>query len=248
MNTQHGTFFKPWCSFLVYGAWLLYLCSLAGWAASSYDTELLDLTNAERAKHDLAPLQYAADLGEAAQQHAIDMAQNSYIGHVGSDGSTLDVRLGKARYAYTLLGENVAAGSANPERTLQQWMNSGGHRANILNPDFDTIGFGFSHNVDSRYGYYWVQVFGTQDRSSAEQTRQDPRLVTALLAEIGYFSHPLAAYRDTKLRQQALNQLQKDLDLPQTGMLDNLTWQHLQSIKLSQHSKNWLAEQGLLIK
>ena len=67
-------------------------------------------------------------------------------------------------YKYFALGENIAAGKATPEGTIRQWMNSSGHRANILNSRFTEIGFGYENAPNSRYRHYWVQVFGTPQR------------------------------------------------------------------------------------
>jgi len=63
-----------------------------------------------------------------------------------------------------LSGENIAAGKSTPEEAIRQWMNSSGHRANILNSRFTEIGFGYENAPNSRYRHYWVQVFGTPQR------------------------------------------------------------------------------------
>ena len=59
---------------------------------------------------------------------------------------------------YTV-GENIAAGSATPETVVKQWMNSPGHRANILNSDYEELGVGYAYKSGSEYGHYWVQMF-----------------------------------------------------------------------------------------
>ena len=58
---------------------------------------------------------------------------------------------------YTSAGENIAAGQRTPEEVMNSWMNSSGHRANILNKNFDTIGIGFYEG--GSYGTYWTQLF-----------------------------------------------------------------------------------------
>jgi uncharacterized protein YkwD len=58
------------------------------------------------------------------------------------------------------LGENIAAGRPTAAATFQGWMNSPGHRANILNPHFTEVGFGYASSAKSEYRHYWVQVFG----------------------------------------------------------------------------------------
>jgi len=110
--------------------------------ASDSDAELLRLTNAERSKYGLSALTLNSQLGTAAQNHAVDMAQNSYFSHTGLNGSTPATRVTAAGYQYNYVGENIAAGNATPAETIAQWMNSEGHRANILNVNYTEIGFG----------------------------------------------------------------------------------------------------------
>ncbi|MEE3716355.1 CAP domain-containing protein [Tumidithrix elongata RA019] len=131
---------------------------------NAYEAELLRLTNLERQKVGLAPLKLSSQLRKAAQNHAIDMAKNNYFSHTGRNGSSMTSRIKATGYTYSFIGENIAAGGQNPTDTLQQWMNSAGHRANILNPRFTEIGFGYASAPDSRYRYYWVQVFATPRR------------------------------------------------------------------------------------
>ncbi len=130
----------------------------------SFEAELLKLTNLERKKVGLAPLKLSSQLTKAAQLHAIDMASNNYFSHTSRNGSSMVVRAKAAGYKYSLLGENIAAGRATPEGTIRQWMNSSGHRANILNGKFTEIGFGYANAPNSSYQHYWVQVFGTPQR------------------------------------------------------------------------------------
>lgn len=129
-------------------------------AQSQYDTDLLALTNNERAQAGLPPLRYSPALGQAAQLHAEDMVDNNFFSHTGSDGSSVGSRARANGYAYSYVGENIAAGSPNPAGALEQWMNSPGHRGNILKPEYTEIGFGYVSDPSSPYGHYWVQVFG----------------------------------------------------------------------------------------
>jgi uncharacterized protein YkwD len=131
---------------------------------SSFETELLRLTNLERQKVRLPPLKLSSQLTRAAQSHAADMARNNYFSHTGLNGSSMADRAKGTGYKYFALGENIAAGKATPEGTIRQWMNSPGHRANILNSRFTEIGFGYANAPNSRYRHYWVQVFGTPQR------------------------------------------------------------------------------------
>jgi uncharacterized protein YkwD len=130
----------------------------------SFETELLRLTNLERQKVGLPPLKLSSQLTKSAQAHAVDMAKNNYFSHTGRNGSSISDRAKGNGYKYFALGENIAAGKATPEGTIRQWMNSSGHRANILNSKFTEIGFGYENAPNSRYRHYWVQMFGTPQR------------------------------------------------------------------------------------
>ena len=131
---------------------------------SRFDAELLQLTNEERRKAGVPALQLSPQLDRAAQGHAEDMVRNNFFSHTGSNGSTLVTRVEAAGYAYSFAGENIAAGGATPAQTIQQWMNSPGHRQNLLNRNFTQIGFGYVSAPSTAYGHYWVQVFGTPTR------------------------------------------------------------------------------------
>ena len=131
---------------------------------TSFEGELLRLTNLERQKVGLAPLKLSLSLTRAAQLHSTDMARNSYFSHTGQNGSSMADRAKATGYKYSYLGENIAAGRSTAEGTIRQWMNSSGHRANILNRSFTEIGFGYANDQNSNYKHYWVQVFGTPRR------------------------------------------------------------------------------------
>ncbi len=130
----------------------------------NFETQLLRLTNQERQKSGLAPLKLSAQLSRSAQSHALDMAKNNYFSHTGRNGSKIGDRAKASGYKYSRVGENIAAGRSTAEGTMKQWMNSSGHRANILNPKFTEIGFGYANGSNSSYQHYWVQVFGTPQR------------------------------------------------------------------------------------
>jgi|GEM_PF-2717542 len=138
--------------------------------ASDFDAELLRLTNSERSQYGLSALTLNSQLGTAAQNHAVDMAQNSYFSHTGLNGSTPATRATIAGYKYSYVGENIAAGNATPAETIAQWMNSEGHRANILNVNYTEIGFGHTYQASSEYRHYWVQVFGRSSGSTTPTT------------------------------------------------------------------------------
>ncbi|MEC4986807.1 MAG: CAP domain-containing protein [Oscillatoria sp. PMC 1068.18] len=129
-------------------------------ARSQYDSQLLELTNAQRRRQNLPPLRFSPQLGQAAQRHAEDMVRNRFFSHTGSNGSSLGDRVKATGYSYSYIGENISAGRSTPTEAIQGWMNSSGHRANILNREYTEIGFGYVTSPSSPYRYYWVQVFG----------------------------------------------------------------------------------------
>jgi hypothetical protein len=142
----------------------------AATAASQYDAELLRLTNLERQKAGVPALRLSNKLNQAAQNHADDMAKNNYFSHTGLNGSKPSDRAKAAGYNYSYIGENIAAGHSTPADTIQQWMNSQGHRENILNSNYTEIGFGYSFSNSSDYQHYWVQVFGKSNGTTPTNT------------------------------------------------------------------------------
>ncbi|MFC4507827.1 MULTISPECIES: CAP domain-containing protein [Streptomyces] len=127
-----------------------------GSADSGPTDRVLVLVNAEREKAGCAPLTENAKLTKAAQDHSQDMADHENMSHTGSDGSSMSDRLSRVGYKFRSAGENVAAGYNTPESVMDGWMNSSGHRANILNCGFKEIGIGLAQP-----GYYWTQDFGS---------------------------------------------------------------------------------------
>ncbi|AKJ09830.1 lipoprotein [Streptomyces incarnatus] len=124
--------------------------------ASGAVARVVQLVNAERAKAGCHPLTVNPELAKAAQAHSADMAAHQNMSHTGSDGSSPGDRITRAGYSWSAYGENVAYGYATPEQVMNGWMNSPGHRANILNCSYKEIGVGLAQP-----GSYWTQDFGT---------------------------------------------------------------------------------------
>jgi len=124
---------------------------------------VMDLVNAERAKQGLSPLQVNLRLHEAALAHAKDLASGPESGHVGSDGSDPAQRADAAGYEWIRIGENVAAGQTLESEVVRAWMDSKAHRDNILGRQFREAAVGFEPDTASRWGTYWVMIFGTRD-------------------------------------------------------------------------------------
>lgn len=114
----------------------------------------IQLTNDHRAAAGCKPLTMDRRLNSAAAKHSDDMADNKYFSHTSQDGRSFTDRLRAAGYPEPG-GENIAQGARSAEQVVQMWMDSPGHRANILNCEFKTIGMG----VEKR-GWYWTQNFG----------------------------------------------------------------------------------------
>ena len=118
------------------------------------EAAVVELVNRERAAHGLQPLTISAELCKKARIKSQDMAQNRYFDHNSPTyGSPFDM-MRSLGITYRSAGENIAMGYATAQAVMQGWMNSEGHRANILNASFTTIGVGYVAN-----GSYWTQWF-----------------------------------------------------------------------------------------
>lgn len=134
------------------------------WAAAATDDErtVWTLTNQERADNGLPGLSLNGDLVESARAHSADMATQDYFDHTGLDGSSPGDRIAATGYEASSWGENIAAGYGTPQAVVEGWMNSPGHRANILGDNYCDIGVGYADGEGSTYGTYWTQNFGRQ--------------------------------------------------------------------------------------
>lgn len=121
---------------------------------NNFAQEILQLVNKERTLRRLPPLYLSRDLTDAATIRAQEIIQR--YSHTRPDGSecfTVLKSMGRT------VGENIAAGQQTPKGVMNAWMNSKGHRDNILNPKFREIGIGYSFKHDSKYRWYWTQIF-----------------------------------------------------------------------------------------
>ncbi|MGI5372970.1 CAP domain-containing protein [Streptomyces sp. CA-251387] len=119
--------------------------------------EVVDLTNRERARAGLRPLAVDPALTTAAQAYSADMAARAFYSHTSPEGSQPWDRAAAGSRMRTI-GENIACGQRSPAEVVEGWMNSPGHRANILKRDFTHIGIGFAGGGPA--GTYWTQLFG----------------------------------------------------------------------------------------
>ncbi|WP_428908806.1 CAP domain-containing protein [Niallia sp. Krafla_26] len=119
---------------------------------SSFEEEVARLVNAERAKNGLRPLTHRADVKNVAEKKAMDMINSNYFSHTSPNyGSPFDM-LKTFGISYRSAGENIAKGQRSPQEVMNAWMNSSGHKANILNGRYNGIGVGY-------YNGAWVQLF-----------------------------------------------------------------------------------------
>jgi uncharacterized protein YkwD len=125
--------------------------------------QLVRLTNAKRVGNGLPPLKAAAELMQSAQYHSRWMAKHDCFAHVCPNEADWVTRIVNAGYEdYQALGENIAAGYLSAGDVVAAWMNSAGHRANMLNPDFREAGGGYAYSASSYYDRYWTMDFGVR--------------------------------------------------------------------------------------
>ena len=121
---------------------------------SSYAAQVVSLVNAERAKQGLSALTVSTKVQQAAQTRAGELKTS--FSHTRPSGASCFTALTEAGVSYTRAGENIAYGQSSPAAVVQAWMNSSGHRANILSRDFTTIGVGYTVVNGTAY---WSQFF-----------------------------------------------------------------------------------------
>jgi uncharacterized protein YkwD len=124
--------------------------------ASGPEGEVVRLTNQERAKAGCPALRVDQRLVLSARRHSADMAANDYFSHTSQNGDSPWIRMERAGYPRPG-AENIAKGHASPAAVMEGWMNSSGHRANILNCGLRAIGVGVQTGSG---GPWWTQNFG----------------------------------------------------------------------------------------
>jgi len=131
--------------------------------------ELLDAHNLARSTgrncgntfHAAAPpLAWDCTLAQISDDHNQDMANNNFFSHTGSDGLSVSNRATNAGYNWQTIGENIAAGQQNVDVVMQGWLNSPGHCANIMRPQYTDLGADLHNAFGSQYSTYWTAAFG----------------------------------------------------------------------------------------
>lgn len=140
--------------FIAFGATHASACSTPS-NVNALATEIAQGLNAHRAANGLPQLEYNRRLGRAAMTHACDMSVNGFFGHNGSNGSDIVQRVNSTGYRQCLVAENLAWGYPRSEQIVSGWMNSAGHRANMLHPRVAEFGVAVT---DGAKGPNWVLV------------------------------------------------------------------------------------------
>lgn len=122
-----------------------------------YMAEVVRLCNIERAESGLSPLTLDPTVTKGAMIRANEIID--YFSHTRPDGNKCFTALEEVGADYMTAGENIACGYINPQDVVDGWMNSEGHRANILNEKFNKIGIGYVYSSSGIYRHYWVQMF-----------------------------------------------------------------------------------------
>ena len=125
-----------------------------GSAARQFEEEVVRLVNLERTKRGLSTLSHNWQLSRVARYKSEDMRQNGYFSHTSPVYGSPFQMIRSFGISYRTAGENIARGQATPAAVVAAWMNSAGHRANILNKSFTEIGVGYV-----AAGSYWTQLF-----------------------------------------------------------------------------------------
>jgi len=120
----------------------------------SFEKEVIRLVNVERSQNGLSPLEYDWQLSRVARIKSQDMKDNKYFSHTSPTYGSPFQMMKSFGITYRSAGENIARGQATPAAVVKAWMNSSGHRANILNSSFTHIGVGYVAD-----GKYWTQMF-----------------------------------------------------------------------------------------
>ncbi len=125
-----------------------------GTSQGDFASQVVALVNAERAKQGLSALKVDTKVQQAALVRAQESAQS--FSHTRPNGSSFSTALTEAGVSFRRSGENIAYGQSTPQQVMNAWMNSSGHRANILNENFTTIGVGYTVINGTAY---WAQLF-----------------------------------------------------------------------------------------
>lgn len=123
----------------------------------TYEQKVVELVNVERQKAGLPALKMDSAISNVARAKSKDMASNNYFAHQSPTYGSAGDMLRQFGISWSAWGENIASGQRTPEIVVNAWMNSSGHRANILSSNFSKIGVGYVTNSNGTP--YWTQIF-----------------------------------------------------------------------------------------
>lgn len=138
---------------LIYPGQTLYIPQVSN-ASLNYENEVIRLVNDIRTQNGLSPLTANWELSRIARYKSQDMVDKHYFSHTSPTYGTPFEMIRAFGLSYRTAGENIAYGQRSPQEVVNAWMNSSGHRANILNASYKQIGVGYVSN-----GHYWTQMF-----------------------------------------------------------------------------------------
>jgi uncharacterized protein YkwD len=125
-------------------------------------TRMLTRVNEERANEGLSPLEWCPSLARSALNHSRDMAARQYFEHDSPDGEEVADRAESEGYDYSFVGENIAVGQRSVAEVMDAWMDSPGHRRNILLAEYEHFGLGlYRGEYQGQEALYWTQNFGS---------------------------------------------------------------------------------------
>lgn len=122
-----------------------------------FENQVIQLTNQERAKNGLSPLSAHWELSRVARYKSADMRDLRYFDHTSPTYGSPFTMIKNFGISYQAAAENIAGGQPTPREVVQKWMQSPGHKQNIMDPRMTHIGVGYAKG--GRYGHYWTQLF-----------------------------------------------------------------------------------------
>lgn len=169
-------------------------------STSDYANQVAALVNKERAANGLNPVKMSPQLSQAADVRAVEIKQN--FSHTRPDGTSCFTAITDMGITYQSVAENIAYGQKNPEAVMDAWMNSSGHRANILNKNMEYIGVGVNYENGV---YYWTQFFAVSsqlsDDSYLPEENKPPVVTTVTSATTYQTSAPQTTVPETQTTQ-----------------------------------------------
>ncbi len=140
-------------------------------SSEEFQTVFIALINQARSEprqcgntsHNAAPpIRWNAQLAEASERHSIDMSENDFFSHTGSDNSSVANRVDATEYQWSSVGENLAAGQNTVNAAIEGWLSSPGHCRNIMDTSYQETGIACRENQNTEFSTYWTNVFGTE--------------------------------------------------------------------------------------